>query len=1117
MLQLILGTAGTGKTTTMLNTAIEYAKDEKECLIIVPEQFSFAIEQKLLDFTNGLQTDKITVLSFNRLCENIFNIYGGVCGKSLNDTAKLILMKLSLQQVKDEFCVYGELQDKNSFITTMTNTIDELKACGTYPNEIEKVISQTNDEQLAKKLSDIKLLYSVYQSMIEQNYKDPLDDLSRAIKLDEINDFFKGKNIFIDSFDYFSPPQKRMLEIMINSSDDVYLSLCSDNININDFDIFLLMKQTAKWFIETGKKALQTVKVPIILNENYRAKSQQLKSIGEMLKGTKITKTTSDDISINITECENVYDELMYIASEIKRLVRKENYRYKDIALITRNLDDNSAILETVFKIYDIPVFFSKKEKVTSQPLFSCVKTIAEIVSKGFTTEGILRLARNPALNISQNEYSNFENYCYIWNINGRQLKLPFLNSPKGLQSELSEEDAETLLSIENTRKKIIEPLQEFLNEIKISDGISFTEAVFNYITNISLIENISNYYYNIHNQNTEDKYYKEAIQNSANMYNLLMDILDLFSDIIGKTYLDKKELCEIFINAIDTLEVGNIPNTLDCVVAGSADISRFDSPKITFAFGLNSGIFPQKLSYKGVFTKNEQDELINMGIEINLNPFQKAIIEKMYLYTAITSPQEKLYLSYCLSTLTGTTLEPSLIIEQTQKTLRIKKINSDKISSTHYVYDIFTLRNQYVKLKSRQIDCYTELYMLQKLNDKKFIDSVEDIFNEKLAQNILPETAKRLIGNEMNLSPTKIEKFYTCPFMFFTENMLKIKKREKAEYNPLITGNAMHFVLDKIINDIGYKNIIDLNETRLKEKIIDSLTDYIKSITTKDSIEDTRFNYNVERLSNMLYIIIERIGREFKESDFVPVGTEVKVAKFCKIEPISVNIDGTIINVNGSIDRIDIAKIDGKNYARVTDYKSGDKTFSLNEVFYGLNMQMLIYLFALCDDQKNPYGELKPAGILYSPINVKPIDSINDLDDVSSKAVMDKNLLPNGLIVNDILILNAMEHGIGGKFIPVSLNKNGTPKKTNTTISKKALDYVKEAVYEKIETMGKNILDGNILPNPIKKNMRFACDYCPNAVLCKNKYKKVYKDITYTNAEMEIIQSLDDNEEENS
>ena len=1126
MLKLILGKAGTGKTSYILNRSVEYALNEKNSIILVPEQFSFALERKLLDMTNGVRTDKITVLSFGRLCENIFSLYGGRVGKSLNDTAKLILMKLSISEIRDRLTVYENIRDQNSFTETMISAIDELKACGVYPDDIDRALDNIEDKQLSDKLIDIGEVYRVYQAMLEQSFKDPLDDIYKAIAIPEINDFFSDKTVLIDSFDYFSPPQKRMIELMIEHCENVELSLCADDRPIMPSDVFLLMKQTAEWFKATAKRLSEDIPEVIYLENNYRARTEGIRYIGDIALNKHIRENITDN-SVTVAECGNLYDELTYIAAEIKRLVHEENYRYRDIALVTRSIDDSSSALETIFNIYDIPLFFSKKEAVTAKPIFNCVKTLLEIGKSSLSTEIILRLARNPALKLSQSDYSLLEDYVYIWNIKGKAWRDEFKNSPDGINAKNTASERKRLEQIESTRKAIMEPLIKLIESMRVGTAEAITKGIFTYIDDIELIQNLKKFYKKQLELDGDEKYYNDAIKEMSDMYNILIDMMDLFCDIMGEKYMDKKDICELLIGAIDSIEVGNIPNTLDCVVAGSADIVRFDSPKVTFVYDVNSGVFPQKLSFKGVFTRAEQEKLITNGIEINLNPLQKAIVEKMYLYTALTSPCEKLYVSYTVNTLKGDITEPSLIIEQILSGLNISKLVVSQLDSSAYVYDLFTLRNSYVKLKSQGLNCDTELELLMELKDSSFLRTTEDLFNEKLAENIFPETAKKLIGDEVRLSPTKIELFYSCPFRYFIENMLKIKKREKAEYNQLVSGSAMHKVLEDIINQIGvtvgFDKIVGLTHAQVEKMVTNILQSYINSILSVNSQTGARFKYNLERLVNMLCIIVEHIGREFAASEFKPIGTEVSVRADGMVSPIKLEIDGTKFYINGSIDRVDLANINNEDYVLVTDYKSGDKKFSLNEFFYGLNMQMLIYLFALCDDDEvdntdrlvSKYGRLKPTGIAYAPININPIDYINSPMDSIKNSELDSNLMTNGLFVYKDEVLEALEKDKLGRFYPINFtSRTNKPKHKDTILSEKSFSYIREAVYEKIERMGESILRGEICPLPIKKDDKFACEYCPNALLCKNKYQKVFKDIKVINKLYDELMEIEENEE---
>ncbi|MEG1777724.1 MAG: 3'-5' exonuclease, partial [Angelakisella sp.] len=397
MLELVLGRSGTGKTTLLCSRGAEAARSGKKVLMLVPEQFSFETEKKMLKALRGKSSLNLSVLSFSRLCENIFRTYGGLAGKRLDDMSRLVLMKLAIQEMSDTLELYSRQSRRTDFLTTMLQTVEELKSSGTYPQQLRETIAGMEEGQLLHKLKDITAIYEAYQGIVERNYQDPLDDITRAAKLACGSGFFAQYDIFIDGFSFFSPPERRLIELMLEQSEHVTLALCSDGLNEgDDLDIFHDQKAAARWFIRRCSIAEVKCKKPLTLEENLRAKKPSLRAVEEfMALGTRGENIDSDGVTI--LRGEDKYDEIRYAAAEITRLVRDEGYRYRDIAVVCRNLSDYETALETIFAAYSIPLFFDKKEQVRSRPIISVMTAALDAVRGNWKTEAILRIARSPA------------------------------------------------------------------------------------------------------------------------------------------------------------------------------------------------------------------------------------------------------------------------------------------------------------------------------------------------------------------------------------------------------------------------------------------------------------------------------------------------------------------------------------------------------------------------------------------------------------------------------------------------------------------------------------------------------------------------------------------------
>ena len=1086
MLQIILGRSGTGKTTKIMEEAILAVKENKKVIILVPDQISFETEREALASLSGESSMNMTVLSFSRLAENIFRIYGGVAGKRLTDTAKLISMKLAIGEIGDNLQIYKKQWSRIDFVSTMIKTIDELKGSGTYPEQLTDVIKNMANSQLRYKLEDICEIYRTYQGIIDRDFSDPLDDLVIALKKIRGGDYFADHYIYIDGFTFFSPPQRQVVEVMIEQSEKTTMTFCADSTHgEDDMDIFSEQKKLMKRLQQYTMSLGITCKVPVKLTQSYRHTDEGLSAVESFL-ASKETEPVTDAKSVTMVKCQDKYDELRYVSGEITRLVREENYRYRDIAIVPRSLMDYESTVETVVKEYHIPLFYDKKELAKTRPIVAVVLSALECVKGNWNSEALLRLAKNPAIGLGVEETAHLENYIYMWSIKKEEWENPFVKPSWGLQPVTKKEDV-LLEQVEGIRVKLMTPLLVLKERLKGCDGLIFATGIYEYILESSLLDTLTEY--------CADE--QETLKETDNLYNSILNILDEFATMLGTKIMPLWSLIELFDMSISLLELGKIPNTNDQAVIGSADRIRLANPKIIFAIGMNEGIFPAKYQPQGVFSKAEREQLVSGGIEMAMTPFKMAVVERFFLYATLSGASEKMYITYNKTTLSGGKMEPSLVMSQMKQVVKNREFPSNQMERTDLVVDLFTAREQFARDLGENNKDTAMAQLLGMLKDQHFLSLMANIAKELPADDIKQTTAKNLLGSVINLSPTKIEKYYQCPYLYFCESMLALRKRKKVEYTPLESGVAIHYVLEKMVEKYKNRGIAKLTDEALKAEITEMLHDHITQIIGDITHLEKRFKYQLERLVSLLTLVVRHLGNDLAQSAFIPVGVEVSVGGHGVITaPEYTTSDGTVLKVQGKIDRVDMYSGGDEKYVRIIDYKSGHKEFKIEEVFHGLNMQMLIYLNAICSDQKGKYGKVMPAGILYMPSSVKAVETSIETDRSSVTSILEKSLKMSGLLLEDERILHAMEEELAGKYIPATTVKSGKLSASSKVKSKKEMEHIAKIVDENIVKMGEALTKGEIAPLPVRGSGMMPCEYCDYQVLCKNKGTTNYRNI---------------------
>jgi len=1112
MLKIVSGKAGTGKTYEMISLASQSAGQGRSTLLIVPEQFSFAAEREVLSQVKKGSAIHIKVLSFTRLAENIFRQYGGLADKHLTDVSAVVLMKLALNETKDSLSTYKSSAGKTHFIGTMLDMIGRFKQAGLSPKGIEELIHKTNDSRLKAKLSDFYTVYAAYQALLSRSFADPADDLVKACKSARTNNYFSGMTVFIDGFDYFSPPEREIIYAALEQADSVTVSLLSDGIGTaREGDIFTSQKKAAAYLIRYCRENSIPVASPLILSENRRASSPILQAVERISSGENTEDVLSDlmlsepEKAVNgnsfndiypavpsplcICDAPAKYEEMAFVSTEILRLVREEKMRFRDMAVICHNTENYQSLIESLFVPQNIPVFFDRREQITQKPIITYINAaLTAVNSSSFDTEVILRLARSPASGFTKEEAGILESYCYVWSVRGKDWLRTFKNNPAGLSDAPKESYAQKAAEVEALRFRIISPLQNLKKSLVKCDGKRFVIALYEYLTQTDAIKNLEAFFAGM------GEYGSAQAQENEQLWDYIVDILDIFTDLLADSQLPVSEYVELFCSAVKYAQTGKIPNTNDCVIIGSAPRIRLSSPKVVFVVGANDGEFPAEISDASLFTKRERKELLSLGTEFETNASEKVCLEKLYLYTALSSCSERLYITSHNVSSDGSPTTPSKEFIQLKKAFPLSSFTYSSSLSAKHCESLFMAKKALAYVFAGDSP---EKHLLEEMltenGEAGFVEILRKSADNRYASGISPDTAQALLKGKIKLSPSSLETFYRCPYMFFCEKMLRVKPLERVSYTAQISGTALHFLLEKLLRDKGSRGLVRMTESEITEYIDAALSEFITLQSGEEGEGKERFSYQVSRLRNTAKAIIIHMAEDFAQSDFEAVGVELLVNDNGDITPLNLTAEnGLPVSIIGRIDRVDSCRIDDFDYIRVVDYKSGSRDFKLYEVEYGLNMQMLIYLFAVCGDKNKPFGEARPAGILYSPARIVPMPchkkryKKTSVDDYIAKALCAK-----GLLLREEKVLTAMEQKLEGVFIPVShsdIGENTAKKKPSKSLcSGEDFNNLKEKVSEKIKGMADALVSGELSPLPIRSSMLNPCDYCSYAMLCNN------------------------------
>ncbi|MBQ3150157.1 MAG: exodeoxyribonuclease V subunit gamma [Clostridia bacterium] len=1085
MLHLITGRTGFGKTEYALNLIEKIVRDGESVALIVPEQASFFYERKILHSLGAKDAQRAETLSFSRVAENILTHKRGGKKPLIDDGGRIVLMSLALESLSEKLNVYKKYIKSISVANQLLKLTSEFKRCMVTPLDLYKTAGAMDNCFLKEKLSEIALIAETYDALVAQSFSDDTDNLTLLAEELSTNTYFSGKTVFIDSFNGFTVQEYEVISKILVWAKDVYINLCTDSVTAEmgeDFSVFAYVRNTASKLIKTANRYNVRVASPVRVTENIRFDSDALSALEEILCADESIPYDGNADDITVATAPDVYEECAYVASNVKRLIREEGIRCRDIAVLYRNADRYERSVKSALIKCGVPVFEDKRQPIASQPLITLIRTVCDIAANGFSYENIMRFLKTGLVGVSDEETAEIENYALTWRINGDRWTMDFTSSPKGLGNEITDEDLEALQRLNAVRRKVTEPLAFLKTKVKNASGRDISEAIYRFLIHIKADENLK-----ILATELYDSGERALATEQERVWDMAMSVLNMLALTIGDRPVGAVRYFELFNAVISTATLGNIPHGLDEVAVGSIDRTVTTSPRVVFVMGANEGEFPKKTENTGMLNDADRKYLKELGIELYDFGESKSLEERFLVYKTLSSARERLFVSYSGATADGVVLAPSSVIRTLEEKFpSCRKVDFsavsdiDKIEGVIPAFETLCLESVekdgiYKELSewfSAESDYSGKMEALSRITDKTAFK-----INDK-------QTATELFGKNMYLSASRVEKYYNCPFSYFCLYGLMARPRATADFDAATQGTEIHFILEKLLRDYGKDGLVAMSEEERAEKVNELLYEYLVSKMGTEEKTD-RFMYLYNRLQKSIGEILARLIMEFRKSSFVPVDFELKIDRDGEVMPYTTTMeDGSTVSLKGIVDRVDMMELNGKKYIRIVDYKSGKKEFKLSDVFDGLNMQMILYLFAIWENGSTYYGEnIIPSGFLYMPARAEYVKPERDekKEDIELKKA--KSLRMNGMILNDETVIVGMDEGVSGCFVPVERGKDGF--KSDSLISLHQLSLLKRKVDETIEKMATQLKNGNIRALPVTGSNHSACDYCDYRSVC--------------------------------
>lgn len=1093
MLKFVLGRSGYGKTEYCM-TAIKNLVDggAQNVVLITPEQYNFTAEKKLLTNLGEANINRVELTSFSRLSYSVKSLYGGDSLPTLSAGAKGVMMKKAVESVKDELLVFTKKVNRSSFINSMVGIYDEMKSCDISAEKMLLTADVVESTVLKGKLHDMGLIIEAYEKLIDGRYFDSAEELKRLHERLQGSDYFNGREVFIDGFNGFVANEYKVLEDVIEGAKNVTITFSTDSYeNYNSVNVFAYVNKSIGILEKQAKKR----GIPVSfeqLTENHRTDVTILRHAEQNLYEMTPEPFYGLQGVISVYSAVSVYDECTRVASEIKKDLRR-GVRAREIAVITRDMGVYNAELMSAFKKFGIPYFNDERQPIKAQPVVIFVQYLLRTAIYSFRSDDILSLAKTGLTDLDGDSINALENYTYIWEINGyKKWSEEFKSSTKGIVEKISDDDRLAIDAVNETRQFLFEKLDEFKKRVHNASAMNISRAVYYALQSFNVPKNLLNIANDLQNSN-----HAVLAEEQGRVWDVLMEVLNKLAIILSDEKVTLEEYLTYFNIEISAEDLGVLPQGIDNVQIGSADRIRTDNPKVVYVIGANENEFPKAVESRGLLT--ESDRIILSNNDFKLYSYAEILNcqERYFAYMATSAPSEKLHVSYINTSDKGPSSIVTSILDVFPNTNVENRINVEPINwveSESYAFEYMTEHYG----DNTEFEASLKEYFK---DDEKFkaVDSLVKNDAKKINNTAL---ATELFGKNMMMSASRLETFFNCPFKYFCNYGISVKPRRKVKLDALQSGTVVHFVLERMLTDYNKNALFGLKSDQIRISVNKYLLEYLHTKIDENTAVSKRFTYQFMRLSNMIVSVVTHLIEELKQSQFEPKAFELQIDYNSEVKPQKITLDdGGVITVKGIVDRLDVCKKNGKQYIRVVDYKTGTKKFNLNDVLYGLNLQMFVYLFTIWRDKGNKYSGI-PAGVLYmhASNDVLKVEDAKAGENEIKKAEDDRFKMEGIVLYDDKNdILDCMEDGVHGKYIPAKRSTKGVVSGNIVTLEQ--LGQLARKVDELVAFSGNSLHEGKIDQNPIQQPTdhedRAQCKYCDYNSICANR-----KEITTRNVE---------------
>ncbi|MCI5648956.1 MAG: helicase-exonuclease AddAB subunit AddB [Fusicatenibacter sp.] len=1105
-LQFIMGNSGAGKSWYGYHDMIQKAMEhpERTYLIVVPEQFTMQTQKELVSMHPAGGILNIDVLSFQRLAYRIFGETGGSLCPLLGETGKNLVVKRIAQEKKKELEVLGSTMKKTGAVSQMKSLISELKQYQIAPSELEMWAEKSGPKKLlAAKLRDVETVYRAFDEYLANRYVTAEDVLEvLAGKLEESR-WIRSCEVLVDGFTGFTPVQIKVLQKLFCLCPKVAVTVIMDEREdpygkILPHQLFAMSRRMVRQLTDAALEAkcelLSEIRVKRSEKSRFRPGSA-LDYLEQNLFRYKTKPYCGEQQEIYLRVMRNPREELEDTVRQIRRMVREQNMRYKDFAVLTGDLSSYGTYAREIFGACGIPCFVDEKRSVLMNPLVEFLRSAVDLVLCGFTYESVFRYLRCGLSDFTREEIDKLENYCIALGIRGKKAyEEKWTRTYRGQKPD-------EIVEINALRERFCEEICEF------ADGISGrgrtvlerTRALYELMEKNRIQEKIA-----AHEQEFERMQNAAMAKEYAQIYGIVIELLDKMAEVLSDEQLSLAEYQEILEAGFAETSVGVIPPAVDQVLVGDNERTRLKEIKVLFFVGVNEGLIPRRGASGGILSELDREELEKADAHLSPNAREEMYMQRFHLYRNLTKPSEKLYLSFARSSASGEALTPSYLIGTIRSLFAdLELVDMEKAADPEEILELpkegesVFLEGLLKAADGCQEPLFEELYRWYLAHPEAGVpvDTYRKAAFFSPGEGIIGKSAAAaLYGQTLTNSATRLEKYAACAFAHFMEYGLRIQEREHYEFKSADMGTVMHEALESFAGKLeksgsSWRDMDEsLRDRLIEESVHEVMEDYGNTVFQSSG----RNRYMINRVTRILKRTIWALQEQVKRGSFEPGAFEVSFAMEESLSAINIALsDQEKIRLRGRIDRLDLCETEDKVYVKIIDYKSGNTSLDLVALYYGLQIQLAVYLDAAVEleQKKHPEKQVEPAGVFYYHISDPMLEQKEGETDEEWGRRMLSALKMDGLVNKNQEVAELLDktlcEGSTSDIIPVGRRKDGRYTSYSKVADAEEFDTIREYTRLKIRELGRGILDGDTSVSPYQLGMRTACAYCPYHGIC--------------------------------